>query len=66
MGRSAPSHFLILNRHQCLRFRMPLALTARLGRDEIMRALGTTGARAARVSSEREREWALFDGGFAD
>lgn len=65
MGRSAPSYLLIRNGNLCIRFRVPLDLARRLGRVEVVRALGTTDRRvgrivAARIGLRLHRLWATM------
>lgn len=49
MGRIVPSYLLTRNRRHSVRFRVPLDLAPRIGRREIVRALGTPDPHAARV-----------------
>ncbi|WP_372622479.1 DUF6538 domain-containing protein [Falsiroseomonas sp.] len=65
MGQTAPSYLITRNRYHSIRFRVPVGLIPRLGRQEIVRALGTADGRAARVIAARivvrlDRLWKLM------
>ncbi|MGG5810243.1 DUF6538 domain-containing protein [Falsiroseomonas sp. CW058] len=49
MGHLAPAYFLLRDRRCCIRLRVPLDLVDRLGRREIVRALGTADGVAGRL-----------------
>lgn len=49
MARAAPAYLLTRNSRHSVRFRIPADLVARTGRREIVRALGSSDPRAARM-----------------
>lgn len=53
MRRSAPSYLLVRHRRHFIRLRVPADLVARLGRCEIVRALGTSDGWLARAIASR-------------
>jgi integrase len=53
MGRGAPTYLISRNDRHSVRFRVPVDLAARLGRIEIVRALGTRNGRMARLLAAR-------------